>query len=184
MILSSRRRRSWRYTRAGPRCWSGSSNDINHPSHADRAMRCAEIGVGTRQRKGVLVNRACAGKGTPAQLVLSGEQNCPSAVHGLPLVTLWPPLAQVHRTVSPAVISIWFGTNANPCPTVTSTVWLVVDGRPLGTACPFRSTILIGLAGPEGLGRGSGVGQRPWCYSGSSRWRSAWRRTNRRRRRD
>lgn len=38
----------------------------------------------------------------------------------MPLVTLWPLLAQFQHTVSPSVMEIMFGTNARPWPTVTS----------------------------------------------------------------
>jgi hypothetical protein len=57
-------------------------------------------------------------------------------------VTLWPLLTHVHRTVSPTLMLISFGTNAKPCPTVTSKIWLVPNGTPFGTGCPSWSTIL------------------------------------------
>jgi hypothetical protein len=38
----------------------------------------------------------------------------------IPLVTLWPLLAQFQHTVSPSVMLSVFGTKARPCPTVTS----------------------------------------------------------------
>ena len=69
--------------------------------------------------------------------MLAGEQNCPSDTHGMPLVTLWPLLAQVYRTVSPVPMFTVLGTNAKPCPTVTSTIVLVADGTPLTTGLPF-----------------------------------------------
>ena len=54
------------------------------------------------------------------QFVPSGEQNNPLAIQLIPLVTLWPLLAQVQHTVSPSLISSLLGTNMRPCPTVTS----------------------------------------------------------------
>ena len=80
----------------------------------------------------MLVNRACVGKGPRWQLVSSGEQNCPSTVQEVPLVTLWPLLAHVHRTVSPADILSVSGTNAKPWPTVTSKVWLLTLWHAVG----------------------------------------------------
>src|SRR5438094_10568335 len=81
------------------------------------------------------------------QFVLFGEQNCPSAVQGGPLVTLWPLSAQVHRTVSPTEMLTVSGTNTSPpCPTATSTIWLVADGRPLTAGRPFWSTRWISWA--------------------------------------
>ena len=55
----------------------------------------------------------------------------------MPLVTLWPLLAQVYRTVSPVPMFTVLGTNAKPCPTVTSTIVLVADATPLTTGLPF-----------------------------------------------
>jgi hypothetical protein len=54
------------------------------------------------------------------QFMLSGEQNHPLAVQLIPLVTLWPLLAQFQHTVSPTRMLTVFGTKARPCPTVTS----------------------------------------------------------------
>ena len=75
------------------------------------------------------------------QFVLFGEQNCPSDVQDVesPLVTLWPLLAQVHRTVSPTEMFTVSGTNWKPFPppTITSTVVLVADGIPLTAGWPF-----------------------------------------------
>ena len=45
------------------------------------------------------------------QLVSFGEQNCPSTVHGVPLVTLWLLLPQVQRTVSPTEMVTVLGEN-------------------------------------------------------------------------
>jgi hypothetical protein len=76
-----------------------------------------------------------------SQFILFGEQNCPSAVQGSPLVTLWPLLNQVHLTVSPTEIFAVEGVNEKPsCPTATSKTWPVPDGIPLTTVRPFRST--------------------------------------------
>src|SRR5262249_30451210 len=72
-----------------------------------------------------------------SQLVSSGEQNCPLGMQGAPQVTLWPLLTHVHRTVSPTLMLISFGTNAKPCPTDTSKICLVADGTPFGTGCPL-----------------------------------------------
>ena len=73
--------------------------------------------------------------------MLFGEQNCPSDVQDVesPLVTLWPLLAQVHRTVSPTEMFTVSGTNWKPFPppTITSTVVLVADGIPLTAGWPF-----------------------------------------------
>ena len=73
------------------------------------------------------------------QFVLFGEQNCPSAVQGAPLVTLWPPKAHVHRTVSPTEMLTVLGSKVSvpPGATVTSTVVLVADGTPLTAGRPF-----------------------------------------------
>ena len=54
------------------------------------------------------------------QFVPSGEQNHPLAIQLIPLVTLWPLLAQVQHTVSTSIMSSLLGTNMRPCPTVTS----------------------------------------------------------------
>jgi hypothetical protein len=69
--------------------------------------------------------------------MLSGEQNCPLGTHGVPLVTLWPLLAHVQRTVSPTEMLTALGTNVKPCPTVTSKIVLVIDGTPLAAGLPF-----------------------------------------------
>jgi hypothetical protein len=75
------------------------------------------------------------------QFVLFGEQNIPSAVQDveLPLVTLWPPAAHVHRTVSPTEMLTVLGLNVSvpPGATVTSTIVLVADGTPLTAGRPF-----------------------------------------------
>src|SRR4029450_2947636 len=91
--------------------------------------------------------------------MLSGEQNCPLGVQGFPLVTLCPLLAQVHRTVSPTRILTVSGTNAKPCPTVTSKIVLVIDRTPFTAGCPFSSTIVSGSATLDTPGRGAGVGR-------------------------
>src|SRR6266436_8818336 len=76
-----------------------------------------------------------------AQFMSSGEQYCESATQGGPLVTLWPLLAQVHRTVSFTEMLTVSGTNWKPFPppTVTSTMVLVADGTPLIAGWPFWS---------------------------------------------
>src|SRR6266480_1361716 len=82
------------------------------------------------------------------QFVLFGEQNCPSAVQDVesPLVTLCPPSAQVHRTVSPTEMFTVSGTNTSPpCPTATSKIW-PPDGTPLTAGRPFWSTRWISWA--------------------------------------
>jgi len=75
------------------------------------------------------------------QFVLFGEQNIPSAVQDaeLPLVTLWPLAAHVHRTVSPTEMLTVFGLNVSvpPGATVTSTIVLVADGTPFTAGWPF-----------------------------------------------
>jgi len=75
------------------------------------------------------------------QLVLFGEQNIPSAVQDveLPLVTLWPLPAHVHRTVSPTEMLTVLGLNVSvpPGATVTSTIVLFLDGTPFTAAWPF-----------------------------------------------
>src|SRR6478672_10598610 len=63
------------------------------------------------------------------QFVPSGEQNHPLAR---------PLLAHVQHTVSPSIMSNLLGTNARPCPTVTSHT--------------------RGPGGPQGVRRGRGVG--------------------------
>jgi hypothetical protein len=68
--------------------------------------------------------------------MLSGEQNCSSAVQGVPLVTLWASLPQVHRTVSPTEMFNVSGTKRilfPDGPTATSKTWLPVNRLPLGT---------------------------------------------------
>jgi hypothetical protein len=74
-----------------------------------------------------------------AQFISSGEQYCESAAQGWPLVTLWPLLAQVHRTVSPTEMFTVSGTNWKPFPppTVTSKIAPVGDGTPLTAGWPF-----------------------------------------------
>ena len=72
------------------------------------------------------------------QFVPSGEQNHPLARQLMPLVTLWPLLAHVQHTVSPSIMSNLLGTNARPCPTVTSHT--------------------RGPGGAQGVRRGRGVG--------------------------
>src|SRR5438128_8684070 len=66
-----------------------------------------------------------------AQFMSSGEQYCESAAQGRPLVTLWPLLAQVHRTVSPTEMLTVSGTNWKPFPppTVTSKIVPVAMAR-------------------------------------------------------
>ena len=75
------------------------------------------------------------------QFVLIGEQNCPSAVQDveLPLVTLWPLAAHVHRTVSPTEMLTVLGLNVSvpPGATITLTIVLVADGAPLTAGRPF-----------------------------------------------
>jgi hypothetical protein len=84
-----------------------------------------------------------------AQFMSSGEQYCESATQGGPLVTLWPLLAQVHRTVSPTEMLSVSGTNWKPFPppTVTSKIWLVAEGTPLTAGRPFWSTIRMNPGG-------------------------------------
>ncbi len=75
------------------------------------------------------------------QFVLFGEQNCPSDVQAveLPLVTLWPLAAHVHRTVSPTEMLTVLGLNVSvpPGATITSTIVLVGDRAPLTAGRPF-----------------------------------------------
>lgn len=81
--------------------------------------------------------------------MLSGEQNCPSAVQDVPLVTLWLSLPQVHRTVSPTNMFNVSGTNRNLSPTgptATSKTWLPANRLPLCTFRPYWSKILIAAA--------------------------------------
>ncbi len=75
-----------------------------------------------------------------------GEQYCESAAQGRPLVTLWPLLDHVHRTVSPTEMLTGFGVNVKvpPGPTVTSKIVLVADGTPLTAGWPFWSTMRMG----------------------------------------
>ena len=68
---------------------------------------------------------------------MSGEQNWPFGMHGVPLVTLWPVLAHVQRTVSPTEMLTVFGAKVKPCPTVTSKIVLVADGTPFTANPPF-----------------------------------------------
>jgi|SRR6516165_1267984 len=82
------------------------------------------------------------------QFVPSGEQNHPLAIQLIPLVTLWPLLAQVQHTVSPSTMSSLLGTNTSPCPTVTSHT--------------------RGPGGPQGVRRGRGVGVGLAVTSGES----------------
>jgi hypothetical protein len=75
------------------------------------------------------------------QFMLFGEQNIPLDVQAveLPLVTLWPLVAHVHRTVSPTEMFTVLGLNVSvpPGPTVTSTIVLVADAAPLTAGRPF-----------------------------------------------
>jgi len=77
-----------------------------------------------------------------------GEQYCESAWQGRPLVTLWPPRAHVHRTVSPTEMLTVSGTNWKPFPppTVTLTVVPVGDGTPFTAGWPFSSRMRMGGA--------------------------------------
>jgi hypothetical protein len=74
-----------------------------------------------------------------AQFISLGEQYWESATQGGPLVTLWPPVAHVQRTVSPTEMLTVLGTNWKPFPppVVTSTIVLVADGTPFTAGCPF-----------------------------------------------
>ena len=102
------------------------------------------------------------------QFVPSGEQNHPLAIQLIPLVTLWPLLAQVQHTVSPSTMSSLLGTNTSPCPTVTSHT--------------------RGPGWPQGVRRGRGVGVGLAVTSGESTnarlLTTAAMNTNRRTRRD
>jgi hypothetical protein len=82
------------------------------------------------------------------QFISSGEQYWESAWQGRPLVTLWPLVDHVHRTVSPTEMLTVSGTNWKPFPppTVTSTIVLVADGTPFTAGWPFSSTIRMGGA--------------------------------------
>lgn len=75
------------------------------------------------------------------QFVLFGEQNIPSAVQDveLPLVTLWPLAAHVHRTVSPTEMLTVLGLKVSDPPgaTVTSTIVPVGDRTPFTVGWPF-----------------------------------------------
>jgi len=64
-------------------------------------------------------------------LVSLGEQNCPSMVQGVPLGTLWPLLAQVHRTVAPTEMLSVFGTNTKPphIENLAGSRWHTVESR-------------------------------------------------------
>ena len=82
------------------------------------------------------------------QFMLSGEQNHPLAMQLIPLVTLWPLLAQDQHTVSPSVIFSVFGTKARPCPTVTSHTR---GGNP-SHGVPRERGVGVGLAGVVRVG--------------------------------
>ena len=63
-----------------------------------------------------------------------GEQNCPSAVQDVPLVTLWSSLPHVHRTVSPTEMLSVSGTKRilfPDGPTATSKIWPPTGRVPL-----------------------------------------------------
>jgi hypothetical protein len=77
------------------------------------------------------------------QFTSSGEQNCPSGVHGSPLVTLCPLPAHVQRTVSPTEMLTVSGEKLKPGPTCTSTICPAGERTPLGTGRPFWSTMRI-----------------------------------------
>src|ERR1700745_2437669 len=77
------------------------TRNINHAPHTKTAMRQAVVLISARPCEGVRINKALFFKIPWKQLVSLGEQYCESAAQGGPLVTLWPPPAQVHRTVSP-----------------------------------------------------------------------------------
>ena len=75
--------------------------NVDNTSHSSKAVQGAEVTVSAGLRKSAFVNRARVRKDSRVTIHVIGEQNCPSAVQGVPLVTLWSSLPQVHRTVSP-----------------------------------------------------------------------------------
>jgi hypothetical protein len=65
-------------------------------------------------------------------------------MQGVPLVTLWPLLTQVHRIVPPATMLSELGTNRKPSLTLTSWMTLVANGTPFIERLGFLSTMLSG----------------------------------------
>ena len=113
-------------------------DNIDHAGHANSAVREAEVIIGAGLVKGVLYNRSFAGKGALVAVRIVRGTKLFIGVHGSPLVTLWPPSAQVHRTVSPAEMVSVSGTNTSPpFPTATSKIWPPPDGTPLTAGRPF-----------------------------------------------
>ena len=100
-------------------------------------MSMTKVRIRSRLREGMLVHCPMFERVPAWQFMLSGEQNCSLGMHGVPLVTLWPLLAHVQRTVSPTTMSTVPGVKVKPCPTETSKIVLVGDATPLTASRPF-----------------------------------------------
>ena len=98
-------------------------SDIDRPSHTILTMSVTEVGIRSGLREGMLIHCAYIRKSaSPSNLMLPGEQNCSLGIQGVPLVTLWPLLAHVQRTVSPTAILTVAGIKVKPCPIETSKI--------------------------------------------------------------
>jgi len=100
-------------------------------------MSVTKVRIRSRLREGMRVHCAHVRKSACLAIHVSGEQNCSLGMHGVPLVTLWPLLAHVQRTVSPTTMSTVPGVKVKPCPTETSKIVLVGDAIPLTASRPF-----------------------------------------------
>lgn len=100
-------------------------------------MRGAEIRKITSRGKSVLVDRTCIGERSRGAVRIIRGTKLPVYRARNPTGDTLAAAGLVHRTVSPAEMLSVSGTNAKPCPTVTSKIWLGADGAMLGTGCPL-----------------------------------------------
>jgi hypothetical protein len=110
--------------------------NIDHTSHASKAVQGAEVTVSAGLRKGVFVNEPCVIKNSCVTIhVITGTELLVGCARGAAGNTVGV-AAPVHRTVSPTEMFNVSGTKRilfPDGPTATSKTWLPVNRLPLGS---------------------------------------------------
>jgi hypothetical protein len=178
-----RRGRTRRKTRAWPHCRAWTGSNMDDASHADGAVRGAEVRIRSRLCKSVLINGACVGKGPSCTVgVIRGTKlpigrariaasNTVAAARPCPphciarrdIECVWHERETLsHRHVKNLARSRWRN--------VGDRLSVLIDNSDRATRLRRRSRTRVR------------TWARPWRYSRGRRWSHTWRGTSRSRR--